>query len=604
VYLSILACFPKKQDISLYMIKSLEKILVKESNEAALMGFLLIFVEHSESAFSQGEISFAKILLEGIQNQKLSIRIIYYNICVKLHRLNLNFGSYRKTFSEKMLQTVVDVQKFGIALLDPKIETSSFMEGFLAVAFLVTDQKVPLPEIVQKSDCFLFNQKFYSKFLVTKEEFTLYLDTISKILSNPSCCFTDISQSICQTIIRVVISSPSSCYRDQLKLVNQIVLHSSVQVELVKTLHEAVGRFILEYTSNQVVGESLAWPIAKVRSSNILGVRISDLIQSFLPPPPLSDELQRQLLQMVILLAHPLVSDSVGIDFWIRLCYRFRITPIELLEKFGVEQIQLWMNESSSVIDGSLKNIFEKDKGLFRKSVLSSISLFTEMKPAMICEILIPQCLPLLTGTIQNISSRDIKIWSLPEGEVYETAIVPSKQDVPKNADEKWDMELKKELQRKGQKKPVKTTKQEKSLILETLKAESERRKLVEISRNELILALDVIDAIIKGILLSLDIDVKNRFFVHLKSVLGSLVSHLHIVDKLYVDQESTCTDAILNGSRSVELLREVYQLFQNSLQPLKVDDIYSCIILTLNLEKIGKQFVSSKQKQNYSCNI
>jgi hypothetical protein len=67
-----------------------------------------------------------------------------------------------------------------------------------------------------------------------------------------------------------------------------------------------------------------------------------------------------------------------------------------------------------------------------------------------------------------------------------------------------------------------------------------------------------------------------------------------------HVTDEPICTDVILNGTRSVKLLRDVYQLFQNCPQQLKVDEIFSCLLLTMNLEKIARQFISLKQEQQY----
>ena len=75
IFLSILSSFPKREDISLYLIHSLEKLLIKETNEAALMKLLLVFVEHSFSAFSKKLLPYTKVLIEGIQNQKAPIRV-------------------------------------------------------------------------------------------------------------------------------------------------------------------------------------------------------------------------------------------------------------------------------------------------------------------------------------------------------------------------------------------------------------------------------------------------------------------------------------------------------------------------------------------------
>lgn len=571
-------------------------------NEAALMQLLLVLVEHSGSAFAGTEFSFAKVLLEGIKNQKASIRNIYFAICVLLRKLKLNFGSVLPSLSEKMLEAAVDVQSAGIAILDPKKESRTFMEGVSAIAFLTIDTTAKLPEIIQRPDFFLYNQKLYSLFLTNGNDFKIYLQTIFNILSNNSCSYTEVSDSISQTIVRLVINAPSSCYRDQLKLVNQIVLSSRTQMDLVKTLCDSVGIFLLEYSSCNTDEEKYAWPVVKVRSSKSLGVRVADLLQSLLPPPPLSEMFERRLLSMVGLVAHPLVAESVGIDSWVRLCFKFNITPSVILDKYGADQINFWLNNSSNSIDGSLKQILEDVNGMFRQGALNSIFLFTEMMPSMICEILIPQCLPFLTcSNLKNISARDLKIWSLPEGEVYENPAFESKRDYPRTADEKWDMELKKELQIKGQKKNVKTSKQEKDLIIQTLKAESERRKLVESVRNGLQLAFDVIEVIVRGISRSLEgLDGKKSFFVYLHSILSSFFSHMYIMEKLRMENDTICDDIILNGSRSVKILRDIYQLFQDCPQQVKVEEIFACTILSMSLERMGSILLSSKQKQNY----
>ena len=201
-----------------------------------------------------------------------------------------------------------------------------------------------------------------------------------------------------------------------------------------------------------------------------------------------SEVIEQALMSYVVVVCHPIFdSGAVGADAWIQLCLRSGVHPESIVKQHAAPLIASWLVHSEDrIIDstlGGIVDIEDSDVKGWRKASLSAISLFTKVSPASIMSVILPMTIQDLDPKlVADISPYDIEVYNSPEGVLVGAASAATTRGVmddrPKTEEEKWDLELRRELEAK---KGGKVSKVVKSVTPAASKAEREAvRSLLE----------------------------------------------------------------------------------------------------------------------------
>lgn len=621
VYFTALKGLPRIQGLSKHLLESMVKLFAKESNESALSALLSCVAAHANCASATLSPDYIQLINIGVKDPKSGVRILYLQVLESLLFEDIDFGKDATAMLDSLFKLAQNVQASGIALLDPKKETPLLSEAIIAIRTLLrsplalkTSQSVKaLETFLLSRQSFFFNEKLYSKLVSTPDDFDVFTEVLflafrsgKVVKASDSPLFGPMAWS--------VLYAPPASYRSNLKKLQSIVSEESsvekLQI-LIQGFQSAFEVLLFEHSRALKPDGGVAWPGPPPRSSNIFGVRVYEALQAILPKPPLSStRLETLILQMAVILSHSLVSSVVGTDAWVRLAFSIGLVPQELITRDAEAMIKVWLGHTEAdAIKGVIIPCQPPAASLFRDATLAAVSLFTDIQPALLCSSVIPWCLDRLSiNTLGSLSLEDIRTWMVPEGELFFDPVTQfqKKRDSshqPKTADEKWEMELRKELKSKGgakSNKDVKLSKADKDLVTLQMAKETAIRKTVTSVRHDIITAIDLFDAVLRGVNKSIAAEALESFEVHLASVLASVWGNLECLHRISQQQDSKISDPVLNGSKMADLIRNIYKLFRDCPAGLFPDDIFCAVIrakglghcishageLTLNMSK------------------
>ncbi|KAJ3285913.1 translational activator of GCN4, partial [Blyttiomyces sp. JEL0837] len=299
--------------------------------------------------------------------------------------------------------------------------------------------------------------------------------------------------------------------------------------------------------------------------------------------------LEACLMDFAVLFCHPVITAIIGSDAWIRLCVRCGVDPRDLVERKSARWLLKWMESSVLNAAGSTSDDFTLG-GLgvlspehCRSATLSAISLFTDVSPETTLSALLPKVIESLGNKlVDDLTPVDIEIWKGEEG----VLVVDGKKksagvvdDRPKNADEKWERELRKELEAKkgaaavsaaksaGASKPAAgkpttakaaaAAKAEKEAERAQIERESAIRKRVSEIRVRILAALDALEAVVKGVNLSVS-DEGREVFEEWISRLNDAVLDGVIARELVVVRNGSeiPKGAVIAGHKAISIYR------------------------------------------------
>ncbi|KAI8814624.1 armadillo-type protein [Cladochytrium replicatum] len=271
---------------------------------------------------------------------------------------------------------------------------------------------------------------------------------------------------IATALAYLLVSSPFRSIRSDSvsRLKGDIIKGSSLEIaaRAFRLFRVAIGAGLIDSASVNAApaAELSAWNDRPVRCSREFGSRVSMALEAFFPVLTGKDSseatayLHNALMEAVVLSCHSTVTAVMGNDTWVRLCFGAGVDPRKLLEERAESAVQKWIERRSGPIeptDGSLWS--DEVPASFLRATLSAIELFTDVH----CEAIVPALLPWALGILEDgslaagLTATDVAIWKTPEGVLYNdpTKKKPAVVQEARTADEKWEMELRKELEAK-----------------------------------------------------------------------------------------------------------------------------------------------------------
>ncbi|KAI9203244.1 armadillo-type protein [Polychytrium aggregatum] len=609
-YYNAIRDLPALSSLSKKVIEILPAMAAKESSAPVVTAALLALVPHI-SGYLTLDIreksvvsSIAKLLSAGIKDAKAPNRLGYSHI-LQAAITRDGFGSLSKDDFVLLLDSAVSVlDKFHaagpIALLDPKKDTPAVSEGYFAAKIVLEaatwerasggstiasylEQKSVFAKLFD-SKSFLLNERLYSK-LVSYDEQLALLKIALLLLQNES-WFTAVSstQLASAALYPLIQSNLPAVQQASFRLLSELAKSSADDVlyRIFRVVRIGLGAFLLhlEQQDASLKSEICAWGDRPPKSSKEFGHWAFAALCAIVPKcdlecssPKTRPVVEKELVELAVLANHPVIANIMGSDVWIRLCFRGGfIHPRQLVEAHALECINKWIKGGLASTDLTEGGLGTDVSVQFRKATLSAISLFTAAAPAAVLPALLPHTLGLLDNeTIRKFSAVDVEIWKTPEGQLYVDPLKRSGSGVvddrPRNADEKWERELRKELDAKkkasttkpaqvgakGKASDPKQAKLEREIQQAQLEKEAAIRAEVGAASWKINRAIDVLESILCGVVESVGEEAREVFENWLPSVLSALLNGVIVREQVYADERSR--RAMFVGARAFTLL-------------------------------------------------
>ncbi|KAJ3405592.1 translational activator of GCN4, partial [Chytridiales sp. JEL 0842] len=534
---------------------------------------------------------------------------------------------------------IVDkIQAAGVALLDPKKETPFLAEGYLAVRWLLCviewesksgknvtagtlEKKKFFPTLLSTpaAKSWFLNEKYYAKLLTSAEEQLPFLDSLITVLKDINLYnLVGSSDSVQEKMplasslsFFMVLSTFPTVRRHAAACVKSLIeSNDEVLARVCRMGRLGLGAILQDPTkfvappsinpsmvivsaSDSTTESTTAWADDKTRASKEFSSRLFTGLHSLIPlmepsdAPPSRPLLESALMDLVILTTHPMVSSTVGSDVWIRLCLRADVDPTNLVERFGPQVVTLWMDSVSAsaakpVEDATLGGLGKGVPESFRRATLSALTLFTSVAPEAVMACLLPKVFDALDDKlVEGISAQDVEIWKGEEGVLVIDPLNRKKNndddDRPRTAEEKWERELRKEIQaKKGasaiQPKPAASkpagkpanakaaaqAKAEKEAERVQLEKESEIRKHVSEIQAKVLAGLEALESVISGVVNSLDDEAKEVFELWSNKVVRAVLRVVSRELTVCRKGKEVPKGAVLVGRKVIDVFRSV----------------------------------------------
>ncbi|KAI9338101.1 armadillo-type protein [Zopfochytrium polystomum] len=364
--------------------------------------------------------------------------------------------------------------------------------------------------------------------------------------------------------------------------------------------------------ASSIAGERSSWGDDAKKVFREISMRLFSVLQAVVPPSDrsLSDDdsnenaeedpatvaLSRSVINLAAIASHPVFArGTAGADAWIQLCIRAGLDAPTVVEAYGDEVIASWLDivahdPSSGVLDSHADMTLggltppssgdpDADPQSWRTATLAALSLFTAVSPSTTLSSVLPVVLTGLDSKwVADVSVEDIEIFHGEEGVLVGSVLSKSKgavDDRPRTAEEKWDQELRKELEAKKGKsgssaasgkgsagaakggKAAAVSKAEKEAERALLEAESATRRRVRAIRAKVKSALDALEAVVNGVANSLGDEARNALEEWMAPVVACLVNNVISRELVVVRNGSDVPKgAVLVGEQSILLFR------------------------------------------------
>ncbi|KAJ3294416.1 translational activator of GCN4 [Borealophlyctis nickersoniae] len=633
IFYSALSQLPGLPAVSRKVLDSVPTLALKETNETVLLACLRSTVPHLQSYLQSTQpdpksiSAFIQFLTRGASDAKSGVRKAYLGaIEAGIRKEGLKNAGDVSKLVDAVIKVVEKVQGAGVGLLDSKKETPALVEGYLGIRWLqevvewdAREGNGSLVSLLDKTKLFsvlltpsppksfVLNDKMFGKLLPASEDQLPFVHTIIAIIRNTEWYnLTGASDSVksklplASALIYALAQSPHFQIRRLThELVSKLIANSSRLLARVgRLVRIGLAALLVEHAKEGAAGRGdvSAWNDKAPRCSKEFGCRAVGAIQACIPPacPETKgrDEwnraVEQTLMDLVVLACHPVITETVGNDLWVRLCFRAGTGP-HVVDRLGVEWIrQRLAGSGEDVSDGGLnKNVPIE----FQKATMNAVTLFTEVAAETVLPALVPWCLDAFDNEeARSVTPGDVAVWATPEGTLYHDPTAKKGagrvDDRPKTAEEKWERDLKKELAaKKGASvkgaKGEKLSKAELELRQAQMMKESEIRFRVENIRWKLRSGLDVLDAILRGTRRSVGDESRDAFGMWIGKIIDVLLHRLIARElRVVVGGRKGGVGPVLAGKKAIEIFQELGEIVGDSLGPLVKPPILAAGIL------------------------
>ncbi|KAI8916484.1 armadillo-type protein [Powellomyces hirtus] len=602
--ISRLASLPQ---VSKRIVEGAAPLVTKESNEIGLQILLQAVAVHLRAYLSSpspdvkvvaAAVAFVKA---GVNDSKSATRRAFLMLVATAIKGDTAkvLGAGINDIDDAVRKVVDRVSAAGVAILDPKKETPALAEAFTAMRWI---QEIDIDRGIDSSSTaffgkllsnksFTLNGKFYGKLLHTAEEQILFVRVVLAFVEH-DLWYTQIGATdnasdkkpLAAALVWGLVESRHYQVRQEAFAgVSRMMATGKPELltRLVKLVRIGLGNLIVEGGHN--ARDPKGWIGKLSRSSDTIGHKVYAALCAVLPT--ISEEhgdaawksaIEDGLMEVAVVACHPVVTEIMGDDVWIRLCFRAGTGPQIVGQKVSA-YVQRWLIEGQGedVSEGGTKDSVAES---FRQATLATVALFTDIATEGVISEALPWCLKAMDNeAVQNLKPSDVDIWATPAGTLFFDPAAKkggNVNDRPKTAEEKWELELKKELQKKGKaasgKADVKLTKAEKDAQQQQLAKEAEIRVKVDGLRQQLLVGLNVLQAIVDGVRRSVGEDAREAFGYWVGRIVRVLL-HGVIARELVAVKNGVTTSggAVLAGKQAVDVYCQLGEIAQTQLQAL-----------------------------------
>ncbi|KAJ3022842.1 translational activator of GCN4 [Thoreauomyces humboldtii] len=600
------------------VIESAPSLVGKESNDVGLELLLQAIARHldiyvkTETPDAAVLSSAAAFVKAGLNDGKAGTRrafLTLLSVTLRGDSLKPLCAGPSKDIIQAAKGIVEKVQAAGIALTDPKKETPGLAEAYFATSWLqendltkaTSDDLSPFFSKVLTGNSVLLNEKFYGKLLVSVEEQLQFVKTIVNVVEHDnwyqqagaSDKASDKEPLAYALVWALVESQHHEVRRTVFSELTRILNTKNVALlsRLIRLVRIGLGTLSLK---GGYQARNAGWIEKLSRSSDTVGHKIYAALCAVLPKDSSSGDarwntaVETGLMDLSVLACHPAVTEIMGNDVWIRLCFRSGTGP-QIVSGHVARYIRKWL------VDGSGEDVSEGGTSAttpetFRLATYAAITLFTDVATEGVAAEALPWALQAMDNEeVHKLTATDVSIWSTPEGTLFfDPAAKKSKsssEDRAKTAEEQWERDLKKELLKKGKaasaKPDVKLTKAERDAQQQQLIKETAIRAKVNQLREPLIVGLEVLGAVINGVRRSVGDEAREAFQNWVGRIVRVLL-HGVIARELVVVRKNgqPGPGAVLAGQQAIDVYTHLGDISGEQLQSLTAPPVLAMATL------------------------
>lgn len=526
--------FISRSEMSVKILTDLLPIVSKDQNEVSLVGLVHAYINHFFKVLldSNIETKFTTQIICGLSDKKVALRRFWFNelgnylLSTKpVNLVNDNLKQFVNDIYPTLLQSLVEAQKAPLPSVTNKgiscaYVTISLTSLFLEHKLLTSDiNNVYISSLEDREDKFsiLISSKVITK--LTCNDLSWCAKSLIASLSYVESISDDnkLSYGLAWLYFAASDSVPYNVRNETLDLI-KLGFNSHPQAFssiLLKSIHKLLSDLDAKIIDNDLFRYNLRFisPIISIitQSSEI------ELIKT-------------NLIQSLIISNHPQIPIK---SEWVGLIQR---------SGYSLDVGDLVSDYIDTIIGDVYANLAGNTEGEVYKASIKALGVAAFIKP----DVIGPRIASLLKDdlTLPNLSNSDIEIWRGEEGKLVVDVLNDKKShntsSSNKNADAKWEEELRKELAAKNKGKSnvpaKKLTKQEQTLVNEQIAKESEIRANVQTTVNAVTRSLFIIKELTKNAA-QIDNGVKYWYPVAINQTLSILFNETNFgfLDKAFI---------------------------------------------------------------------
>ncbi|KAH6598824.1 hypothetical protein BASA61_002760 [Batrachochytrium salamandrivorans] len=591
------------------------------------------------------------IIVKAMSDLKSGVRKAHLSAIAVLVQHPQNFSSFGQGvigLIDALIGLTEKAQAAGIALLDLKKDTPTFAEACISVQFIIaalqSNEALGLSIFdhlaskkffgtilaLSSPKAFLFSERLYGKLLVSCEEQLAFLEIVISIVRDKQLYESVVADKADEEVLANAVvwglvnsAAPVRCHGTSL-LAAAVVSDKEILERAAVLVRLGLGHLFAgtksgpSPTTASIAGikaiqlpEPNIWNDRPTQSSAALGQRALIMIYAILPVDPeplLKLALKPILLDLAVITSLPILEYIHGADLWVRLCFRCGLDPRSVLELNLSARVNDWLH--SSHIDQTIGGISPSFPPMIRKATIASIRLMAEVAADVILPIVLPYSISILSDSdLDAITRTDMLIHATPASQLFDDpvskrqAIANDRQNASgrNTAEDKWERELKKEIEAKRGKTHdavtgqsissassllhnSKLSKADRELCAQQFTFEADIRARVETLLGRVTSVLDVLEATLDGIQHSLSDESYHAFGNWTRVVLDTIIRVIlrELVAVGAVQQRHTISGPLLKKTQ------DALMASSGDYEDVSCKELASCILRCFGVDDLS----------------